>query len=310
MLRLTPEKMAEVWEVYSLNQKNVTELTIHQFEAYRNLVLKFSQVTPATEGIINSTKGAAMVITNKRKRDVNDNYISNMVTPPTAKRHQSGPGEVPSFQNKNMSSSSSIDQVAIQDGSPTIMKKSTVADTIPGSVYTERTNAGQVVLAYPSNRTSTTDRRNTKTGTRCTISSSHEKIGRYNITKPYRHMFTTMEDRAVALEQLLVAQKEAIIENHGLSTTAYSNHNNNSNDSDDNLTGAFAPLEEVNVARQEKVVCIGRICNEVRLQLYLIPIDHTLICRIDNVQNLVLTPSLPLHATPHLSVIDRSTREN
>jgi hypothetical protein len=190
-----------------------------------------------------------------------------MVTPPTAKRHQSG--EINSFQNNNKpsSSTSSVDQVAIQGGSPASMKKPTITNTIPLPLYKERTKVGEVVVAYPSNRTSTVDDddRNTTNRARCIISTTNENVGRYNITKPYRHMFTTMEERAAALEQLLVAQKEAIIEHHVLSTTVYSN--SDSSDKDDNLTDAFAPLEEVNVARQEKVTCIGRICNEVRVQI-------------------------------------------
>jgi hypothetical protein len=261
--------MAEVWEAYSLNQQNLTELTIHQFEAYRNELIKVSQVTPATEGIVNSTKGAAMVIANKHKRDENDPYIRNLVTPPTAKRHQSG--AAPSFQRKNAvsstSSSSSIDQVAIQGGSPKSIKKSTFTNTIPLPLYEERTKVGQVIVAYPSNRTSTTNNRNTTLGSRCIISTTNDNIGKYNVAKPYRHMFTTMEDRAMALEQLLVEQKVAIIGHHGLSTTEYSN-NSNTNDNDEDLTGIFAPLEEVNVPRHEKVTCIGRICNEVGVFLY------------------------------------------
>lgn len=255
--------MVEVWEAYSLNKQNLTELTMHQFDAYRNELIKVSQVTPATEGITSSTKGAVMVTNaanSNNKRDANNS--SNMVTPPTAKRHQSGGAEA--SQNKNSSSSSSsVDQVAIQGGaSPVAIKKS----TIPLPKYEERTKVGQVVVAYPSNRTNTQDDRNTKMGARCVITSNDNDVGKYNVTKPYRHMFTTMEDRAMALEKMLVDRKEAIINYHGLSTepaTSSSNDNTEDPDADDDLQGVFAPMEEVNVARQEKITCIGRICNEV-----------------------------------------------
>jgi hypothetical protein len=197
------------------------------------------------------------------KRDANNS--SNMVTPPTAKRHQSGGAEA--SQNKNsssLSSSSSVDQVAIQGGaSPVAIKKS----TIPLPKYEERTKVGQVVVAYPSNRTNTQDDRNTKMGARCVITSNDNDVGKYNVTKPYRHMFTTMEDRAMALEKMLVDRKEAIINYHGLSTEPVSSSNDNTEDpdahDDDDLQGVFAPMEEVNVARQEKITCLGRICNEV-----------------------------------------------
>ncbi|KAG7347080.1 DNA polymerase alpha/epsilon subunit B [Nitzschia inconspicua] len=253
-LHLTPETMAEVWEAYSLNKQNLTELTMHQFEAYRNELIKVSQVTPATEGITNSTTGAAMVTANNFQNQLKRDSSSNMVTPPTAKRHQSG------STGKDASSSSSVDQVAIQGGSPTVgaaIKKS----TIPLPKYEERTNVGQVVVAYPSNRTDDKDDRNTKAGPRCVISSSNQDVGRYNVTKPYRHMFTTMEDRASALEQLLVERKEAIMKYHGLSAESNTLGSTIETDEDD-VDGVFAPLDEVNVARQEKITCIGRICNE------------------------------------------------
>lgn len=296
-LHLTPETMAEVWEAYSLNKQNLTELTMHQFEAYRNELIKVSQVTPATiaaaatEGTIatsSSAKGAAVVNAhnnNSNKRDANNN--SNMVTPPTAKRHHSGSdGDVAAADVGNQKTSSmlsSVDQVAIPGGagSPVAATAAAMnkATTIPLPKYEERTKVGQVVVAYPSNRPADAkgDDRNTKAGPRCSVvfhscsgaaaGSVDVVVGKYNITQPYRHMFTTMEDRARALEELLVERKEAIVTYHGLSTES-KNHKNDDGDGNDTsgdaLQGIFAPLEEVNVARQGKITCVGRVCNEVR----------------------------------------------
>jgi hypothetical protein len=60
-------------------------------------------------------------------------------------------------------------------------------------------------------------------------------------------MFTTLEDRALALEAKLHVLGEQIIEKHGIG----------SGDND------IAPLAEVGVPGHDKGCYIGRICNEV-----------------------------------------------
>lgn len=261
-LHLRPETMAEVWEAYSLNKQNLTELTMHSFEAYKNELVKVSSVTPASEGIISSTKGAAMVSANKHKRDA---ALAAMVTPlSTAKRHQ---GNQHAADNKN---DSSVDQVAIQGGAGSPNVAATKKPTIALPKYEERTKVGEVVVSYPSGKTSISKSSSPTDGRpRCVVSAQAEDeskgVGKYNITKPYRHMFTTLEDRAVALEKHLMDRKAAIIEQHGLSNTQQlSEDNHNNNDGSEDAKGVFAPLEEVNVPRQENITCIGRVCNEVR----------------------------------------------
>ena len=60
-------------------------------------------------------------------------------------------------------------------------------------------------------------------------------------------MFTATEDRARALEAHLQRRGQQIVEKYGIS---------------DGENG-IAPLEQVNIPRQEVVCCVGRICNEV-----------------------------------------------
>jgi hypothetical protein len=210
--------------------------------------------------------GAIVVIPNKNKRDAS--LSSNMVTPPTAKRHQ---GQPSNSAATNMSSSS-VDQVAIQGGSPTSAgtKQSPPSMALPK--YEERTKVGQVVISYsPSSKAKsivpTHEEEEEKKKVRCIISEIDAgTVGKYNVTKPYRHMFTTMEDRAKALEQHLVERRNVMIEQHGLSTDNSDFSKNDSEDNDDQAQHSnciFAPLEEVNVPRQDKLTCIGRICNEV-----------------------------------------------
>jgi hypothetical protein len=59
-----------------------------------------------------------------------------------------------------------------------------------------------------------------------------------------------------------VDRKNAMIEQHGLSIDNDYNHQQDEEQQQQN--GVFAPLDEVNVPRQDKFTCIGRICNEVR----------------------------------------------
>jgi hypothetical protein len=253
--------MAEVWEAYSLNKQNLTELTMHSFEAYKNELIKISSVTPASEGITSSTKGAAMVSANKHKRNA---ASAAMVTPlSTAKRHQ---GNSDAAEKSN----SSVDQVAIQGGAGSPSITATKKPSVALPKYEDRTKVGEVVVSYPSGKiniskaTTTTIRR-----PRCVVSASVDAdnssgVGKCNITKPYRHMFTTLEDRAMALEKHLVNRKMTIIEQHGLSATQQ-NNSDKSNIEQSDAHGVFAPLEEVNVPRQEKMTCIGRVCNEVNV---------------------------------------------
>ena len=67
-----------------------------------------------------------------------------------------------------------------------------------------------------------------------------------NITLPYRHMFTVTSDRAQALENQLVLVGEQMIKKYGMCSGE----------------NGMAPLEQVNVASQGTVLCVGRICNE------------------------------------------------
>lgn len=68
-------------------------------------------------------------------------------------------------------------------------------------------------------------------------------------------MFTAVPDRAEALEKHLQNMGQKIIERYGISA------DNNGNETRE--SGSIAPLEQVNVPRQEAVCVVGRICNEV-----------------------------------------------
>lgn len=210
-LNLKPEQMAECWEAFSLN-KNVSQLTDHTFQSYRLQLIKDSD---AATGLATSV-GAVQSRSVKREP-------TNMVTPPTAKRQQQQKG-----------GPSSVDSVGRADvSSPRRVVK------LPK--YKERTRVGEIVASYnPSGFDPIAA--SIKHG-QCVVSADDQ-----NIRKPYRHMFTAMEERASALDNHLVELGNEIVSQHGIG----------------NGENGIAPLEQVNVPRQDKICCVGRICNEVR----------------------------------------------
>jgi hypothetical protein len=125
------------------------------------------------------------------------------------------------------------------------------------------------------------------------------EVGKYNITKPYRHMFTTMEDRADQLEKHLSRMRQELVTAYKIKTdddamfddddgfgdddlerlmmqveSGDDNNNVNVAENDDNDGASTRPpnrttqplftstLGEVNIPRQDTVTVVGRVCNE------------------------------------------------
>eukprot|EP00934_Nitzschia_sp_Nitz4_P000882 Nitzschia sp. Nitz4//scaffold260_size33533//31032//33312//NITZ4_007884-RA/size33533-augustus-gene-0.47-mRNA-1//1//CDS//3329544698//882//frame0 len=223
-LHVSPEQMATCWEAYSLT-KSVNELTDHTFEAYKTEVYKQSSRTPD----LASSTGAVMVRSTKRQPP------ANMVTPPDIKR-QRQPDRTPH---------SAVDAVASDASSPQALPVRTPSFPLPK--YDERPNPGKVVASYnPKGLPSISHAQPPAGGqSRCVLDTS-EYDGTTNVTQSYRHMFSAISDRSSALEDRLLRMTEHIISKYGIG---------------DGQNG-IAPLEQVNVACQEPVCCIGRICNE------------------------------------------------
>jgi len=210
--------MATCWEAFSLT-KDVTELTSHTFQAYKNQVYKHSDHTPPS----NSTDGAVQSRNVKRQ--------ASLVTPPTTKRQAT------------QGSSSSVDSVAISNSSSPVAASRPVA---PLPKYEERSKAGQIVASFNPKEWPAITARTSASSQDCIIQT--DDFTDFNVTETYRHMFTAIQDRSHALENQLQRMGKHLIDKLGIS---------------DGENG-IAPLEQVNVPRQELVCCIGRICNEVR----------------------------------------------
>ena len=241
---------------------------MHQFEAYKNELIKASSTVPTPDiqqsfDGSNNKRGAAMV---SRKRE---SPPATMVTPTSSlKRQKQQSPDIPT---------SSVDQLTSKGNnvpSPVRSSNTSTATTsamkaTPVSLpkYEERTKVGHVVASYPaghvsekSTETSDSKQRRCVLTTKCVgVENGNimedDDVTRYNIKESYRHMFTTLEDRANALERHLVRTKTAIVVDIEKERMNKKIKNGAGGDVE-------ASFEEVNVPRQHPSTFVGRICNE------------------------------------------------
>lgn len=185
--------------------KGMKELSDQSFQGFRNHVIKDFDISIDTAVQI-------------RKR------APSMVTPPPpAKR---------SVSQTPASAQSAVDTVTRRV--PVSPEKPKVVLNMPK--YNERKNAGKVLVKFnPENLPKLESSGDCKI--KCEIKTEFET----NVTKPYRFMFTPLEEKSKVLDEHLISFGEEIMEKF-----------NNE-----------AEIEAVGVPRQEKVTCVGRICNEV-----------------------------------------------
>ncbi|VEU38338.1 unnamed protein product [Pseudo-nitzschia multistriata] len=261
--------MGEVWEAHSLNKENLTELTMHQFESYKNELIKASSLAPIIPDVppsSGSPMGATMA---SRKSAIKRESpaAATMVTPTSSTKRQKQ-------QSPDDLVTSSVDRVAIDGNAvPSPVRSGTGVATVSSTTkkpinlpkYEERTKVGHVVASYPAGSTRS-ERDSDAARCPCVLTTSSEgdakeddfgaDVTRFNIAKPYRYMFTTMEDRADALQRHLVRMKDAIVEDINTETAK------KMSTKQDDVAASF---EEVNVPRQDPSTCIGRICNEAHI---------------------------------------------
>uniref|UniRef100_A0A7S2ERG3 DNA polymerase alpha subunit B n=2 Tax=Ditylum brightwellii TaxID=49249 RepID=A0A7S2ERG3_9STRA len=223
-LSITPTQLAESWEAHSIN-RNISELTDVTFAGFRNdLLSDVESMAPSTvtSGAVHESSGLG-------------------------KRHASGgPSQTPPPKQRRVEIKEEevTPRVSV---SPLKSKLSPVPPT-PSSIlkgantpkYEERKNAGATVASY--NPHSLTP-----------LSSSSAPHIFYKHVEKCRFMFTTPQDRANALNKRLVEFGKRIQEVYDIKDMY---------DVEEDQEVALARLENVGVPRQEKVCCIGRICNE------------------------------------------------
>ena len=144
--------------------------------------------------------------------------------------------------------------------------------------FSERGNAGQVVARYNPDLPSAAEVLSSRTeaeresigrGAGCTVSNHG---GAAHPAAEFRHMFAPLEKRSAALEERLVEVGEAMRVGLGVKTEeeemlemdCTAGGRDDANDGEakggDGFVGTWTP---VGVPKQNTVVCVGRICNEV-----------------------------------------------
>jgi hypothetical protein len=211
---ITPSQLATTWEAFSLNTK-LSELTDLSFQAYRNAVIKDYDSAVISRPGLGKRHGLPMVT-------------------PETKRVHLAPTTDPQ--------TSAVDAIAPTSRRVSVSPNKDVSQELPVMKmpsYDERTGVGKVVVSYHPKKVLPGEHVAASGKPRCLISVDFAT----NTTQAYRHMFTTLEERARILDDHLASMAEDIVEFLG--------------------SEGVAELEAVGVPRQEKVTCVGRICNEV-----------------------------------------------
>jgi DNA polymerase alpha subunit B N-terminal len=303
-LNVSAKQMAECWEAFSLN-RNVQALDTHCFDAFKKQLVKEADQlgVPMPMDTDSGSSNGAILSRPSPKAASSSTARLPSVTPPANKR-------LVNEHNDNMDSSFKNRRITLSPSPPTRKdannNNSHVQKQQPK--YNERTGAGKVMQTFnPSNleaaAVESTSSRNG--GPKCRISYDGFDT---NVKSSYRHMNTPLEERAVALDQHLVDLGQAMVERYGLAGKEVNDGEDEQAGGDTSTeTAGIASLEAVGVARQEKVCCLGRICNAVRKMLEIKLVCFFRLC-LFLYGTLTSNPVLLLHLTHSLDTYNRLTK--
>lgn len=228
--KVKPNELADCWAAFSLN-KNLEKLDVHNYESFRLQIIK------TYEGKYGSVAPGA-VITRPVKRPASENIVAS-VTPPSKKNAPNVTKTSSNIENRRVSLS------------PEEKNSSSMSSTAKVPQYNDRRDPGQIIYSFNPKLLQHVVSSNKRSNPKCIISYSDFDT---NATEKYRHMFTTMDERALALDKHLEELGDIIVDRfhlgHGL-------------DESNDTINDIVPIEAVGVARQDKICCIGRICNAV-----------------------------------------------
>jgi hypothetical protein len=241
-LQVSPKQIAECWEAFSLN-KNLTTLNDHCFAGYQLALSKDSD--KSSFALDTGAVVSRPTLGKRQSRSPNNTDGESLpsVTPPSKRFNVT-------FDDSTFSAVDAVAsnrRVSLSPAPPGILSQTPIS-TLPK--YGERKEAGKVVVTFNPNKLEATESSSVtpvSSSPKCTVSTDFVT----NVQEAYRHMFTPLEERAKALDQHLVDLGEIMVERYGLGKQ-----------DEDNETG-IAGLEAVGVPRQDKVCCIGRVCNAV-----------------------------------------------
>jgi hypothetical protein len=259
LLDITADQLADSWTVHSLN-RNVKSLDVHAFDAFRMDVIREYRDN------IEETNASAVVT-----RFTGSDGGSGV------KRQQTSiPNVTPPAKKFNNSASKGHEQKIALTSSDNARSRVSMIPAVPPpkrmdddkhlqssktNVYSTRTDPGKSVVSFnPTDVSKQSGGQTNPNGPKCNISSVEFST---NVNKSYRHMFTTIDERSKALDKQLQFVGECMIERYNLGVLDQTTES----DANDDVAG----IEEVGVPRQEKLCCIGRICNSVSYNSFTYP---------------------------------------
>eukprot|EP00581_Thalassiosira_minuscula_P019634 CAMPEP_0183723324 /NCGR_PEP_ID=MMETSP0737-20130205/14933_1 /TAXON_ID=385413 /ORGANISM="Thalassiosira miniscula, Strain CCMP1093" /LENGTH=749 /DNA_ID=CAMNT_0025953585 /DNA_START=59 /DNA_END=2308 /DNA_ORIENTATION=- len=296
-LRLSPSKLVEAWEAHSLT-KNVEELTDASLGGYRSALAKAAGADSATVGKKNVTVITGTGL-GKRKpapgvtpspATKRSNVIATPATQATAATPAATPAANKATQQNNNNQRNGLSAVDSLPSLTTPYGKGAVSPASkqqpPGSAsssstvvitpptkratpkYADRKNAGQLVTSYnPHNLPTAAEVLASKSAEERERLAPHRGVtvaphpAASHPESAFRHMFTPLEKRAAALEERLNGMSDAICERYNIKSEDEEMVECMEGIKSENK-GDFGTWTPVGLPKQNKVLCVGRICNE------------------------------------------------
>ena len=238
---LTASQLYESWEAYSLT-RNISTLTDETFKGFethvRSAVKKVAPVSALKKRSVVNTNSAL----GKRQEST--------VTPsPAAKHMRSGLSAVDSLTTPSKS-------VVATPGSARSMGSASATVTPMKSSYGNRSGRNTVVFSYNPNNLSELARES---------SVVNVEIHPLSVAPSERHGFASLNVRSKSLEDRLLRMNTALCEGYDLK----SEEEDMIVAMDGGETEDRAYWVPVGGMGQREIVCVGRVCNEVRFGVFM-----------------------------------------
>jgi hypothetical protein len=227
--QVNPNQIADCWAAFSIN-KNLDHLDVRNFESFRLHVVK------NYEGTYGSVAPGA-VVTRSIKRPVSETIVPS-VTPPPKKI-----GTHTTTTTNNTSRRISV--------SPDTKTPLSIPSAVKLPDYGDRRDRGKTIFTFNPENLQRVACSKQRQNPKCYIEYHQFET---NVKEKTRHMFTTMNERAIALDRHLVELGDAIVDKFHLGREV---------DGTNETYADVVPIEAVFESRQGKICCLGRICNAV-----------------------------------------------
>ena len=234
-MHIEASQLAESWEVYSLN-KNIHTLDEHSFVTFRQSLMKDLEHNVKTDphddyNSNNMEKSSILSVSGMTKRSRED-------VPMTPNKKSASASTQIMEEGKDDKPQRRVSMSPGSGGGFSGASGLDIAVTpVKDLTYEQRKGAGTHAFTFnPGNRSAIVPSDEISSLEPCT---NIRLYGNHNVETPYRYMFTTLEQRAKALDDHLLKLQNAFFDNEGM----------------DNY-------EAIGVPKQETVSVIGRVCNE------------------------------------------------